>query len=233
MTGNDTCRDYELDARRVFDCLCDGGVAIIYMDVAYAILSGTEEALRRVYAAKARDLNKESGVVGNLDAHEAIQVLPADRRQMIRRITETHNLPLAVIAPYRGHPLMNALSPFLRGISTRAGTVNFLLNAGPLRDAIAALSLEANFPLIASSANRSHRGTKYRVEDIEPEVIAVADIIIDYGPALYMRQSQLAEYPLSSTQIDFAEMKLVRRGMCYDQIAGILADEFNVPLGDC
>ena len=46
--------DYDADAARVFECLQDGGIAIVHMDVAYAIMSGTEDALRRVYAAKAR-----------------------------------------------------------------------------------------------------------------------------------------------------------------------------------
>ena len=34
--------DYDADAARVFECLQDGGIAIVHMDVAYAIMSGTE-----------------------------------------------------------------------------------------------------------------------------------------------------------------------------------------------
>ena len=35
--------DYDADAERVFDRLQAGGIAIVHMDVAYAIMSGTEE----------------------------------------------------------------------------------------------------------------------------------------------------------------------------------------------
>ena len=86
-----------------------------------------------------------------------IQIVDEGARRVIDAVTKTHDLPLSVIAPFREeHSLMRKITPFLMGMSTKAGTVNFLLNASPLRDRIAELSLEANFPLMASSANRSH-----------------------------------------------------------------------------
>ncbi len=215
------------DASRVFDCLRDGGVAIIYMDVAYAIMSGTEDALRRVYEAKGRSPDVASGVVANLATHDAIQQLDDAARRIVRRVVEAHDLPMSVIAPYDAtHPLMAALTPYLTSMGTVDGTVNFLLNSGPLRDRIADLSLAASHPLIASSANRSKQGTKYRVEDIEPEVLAAADLVIDYGPSKYLQTG----FALSSTQIDFRDMSVVRRGVCFDAIAAVFRDEFGIAL---
>lgn len=223
--------DYLSDARRVFGCLRDGGVAIIHMDVAYAIVSGTEAALRRVYAAKQRSLDKASGIVANERTHGEVHILPDWKRQIIKRITEGHNLPLSVIAPYRNdHPLIATLNPFMKNIATQNETVNFLLNASPLRDHIAEFSLKDNFPLIASSANLSHHGTKYSASEIEPEVRAAADVIIDYGPATYHEEGLAAEYALSSTQIDFENMCLVRKGICFPRISGIFRDEFGIEL---
>ena len=111
-------------------------------------------------------------------------------------------------------------------MSTKNKTVNFLLNSSPLRDRIAELSLNANFPLMASSANQSKRGTKYRAEDIEPEVRAVAEVIIDYGPSKYLQRG----YAYSSTQIDFRDMTLVREGVCFAEIEAILNKEFDINL---
>lgn len=227
MTALPTPEAIDRDAARVFDCLKNDGIAIIYMDVAYAIVSGTEAALHRVYKAKGRSMDRRSGVVGNLDFHDAIHVLPDAKRAIVRRIVRDADLPMSVIAPFRAdHPLMAALSPFLLRMATKNDTVNFLLNAGTLRDRLAALSLAESYPLIASSANLSLRGTKYRVEDIEPEVRAAADIIIDYGPATYLQTG----YAYASTQIDFRDMTLVRKGVCFDAIAGILNDEFGIDL---
>jgi tRNA A37 threonylcarbamoyladenosine synthetase subunit TsaC/SUA5/YrdC len=231
MPKIDPTRDYESDALRVFECLQNGGIAIVYMDVAYAIMSGTEDALRRVYAAKKRSLDKASGVVANLQTHDEVQILDDEKRHIVRTIVEKHDLPLSVIAPYKqDHPLMQPLTPFLTGIATKDHTVNFLLNSGMLRDHISALSLKHHFPLIASSANLSHHGTKYRAEDIEPEVRAAADIIIDYGPALYRDAGLSGEHNLSSTQIDFRTMRLVRKGICYEPICMVLKDEFGISL---
>jgi len=221
--------DYDADAAQVFECLRDGGIAIVHMDVAYAIMSGTEEALRRVYGAKARSYDRPSGVVANHRTHREIQIVSEQASRIIEAVTKRHNLPLSVIAPYRDdHPLMRRISPFLMGMSTKDDTVNFLLNASPLRDRIAELSLQANFPLMASSANRSQKGTKYRAEDIEPEVRAAADVIIDYGPSKYLQEG----YAYSSTQIDFRTYDVVRKGVCYDRIAAIFQDEFAIALED-
>jgi tRNA A37 threonylcarbamoyladenosine synthetase subunit TsaC/SUA5/YrdC len=232
MTKQDPTRDYKGDAQRVFDCLRGGGIGIVYMDVAYAIMSGTEEALRRVHKAKNRSLDKASGVVANLRTHDEAQILTDDAKKIVRTIVEKYDLPLSVIAPFKkDHPLMKRLSPFLMSMATKDDTVNFLLNSGPLRDHISELSLAHNIPLIASSANLSQHGTKYRAEDIEPEIRAAADIIIDYGPSTYMENGLADDYNLSSTQIDFRTMRLVRKGICFDPICAVLNDEFGITLG--
>ena len=61
----------------------------------------------------------------------------------------------------------------------------------PAARRIAELSLEANFPLMASSANRSQQGTKYRAEDIEPEVRAVADVLMTTARQNICRKAML------------------------------------------
>ncbi|MCC7426112.1 MAG: Sua5/YciO/YrdC/YwlC family protein [Alphaproteobacteria bacterium] len=218
------------EAERAFDILCRGGVAIIYTDVAYSIVSRTEEALRRVYAAKGRPMARASTLVGNLDAHDALHILPESARRMVRAVTVTHDLPMAVIAEYRAeHPFMRAFSPFLLGMATKDGTLNMLLNSGALRERLAGLSWRAGIPLVASSANASGQGTKYRVEDIEPAVRAVADIICDHGTSRYM-PVPMPPVPTSSTQIDFRTMRVVRYGACFHAIATVLAEEFGVRL---
>ena len=218
--------DVKGDARNAFDCLSRGGVVIAHYDVSYAILCATDESLRRVYAAKSRSYDRASGVIGSVEIHENVHVLDEEKRRMIRAVTVDHDLPLSVIAPYRtDSPFMAKLSPFLLGMATRDGTVNFLLNAGELRDEIAALSWRDQLPLIGSSANASLRGTKYRVEDIEQSVRDCADLIIDYGQSRHART-----VGLSSTQIDFRTMKVVRYGTCFDEIAAVFESEFGVAL---
>ncbi|WP_158215212.1 Sua5/YciO/YrdC/YwlC family protein [Candidimonas nitroreducens] len=214
------------DGQKAFECLQSGGVVILHYDVSYAVLCATDDALRKVYAAKNRSYDRASGVSGSYEIHRKVHVLPEEKKEMIRIIVQEYDLPLSVIAPFAPEdPFIGKLTPFLRGMATRDGTVNFLMNAGKLRDEIAKLSWEHQFPIIGSSANASLKGTKYRVEDIEPEVLAAADLIIDYGPSKHIQTRSL-----SSTQIDFRDFKVVRFGICYDQIAAVLRDRFDIQL---
>ena len=93
--------------------------------------------------------------------------------------------------------------------------------------------MQDNFPLIASSANLSQRGTKYRVKDIETRVKRCADIIINYGPCEIYKEGKTFDHnglSLSSTQIDFRDMSVVRKGVYFKEIYNIFKDEFDINL---
>jgi hypothetical protein len=200
------------DAQRVFECVRDGGVAIIHLDIAYAILARSAEAVRRI--------------LGNHALHEALHILDDRAREMVRRITQHHDLPLAVIAPYhKDHTLLANLDPFVHQHAVKGDTLNILLNAGELRNALADIAVANGVICVGSSANVSLTGTKFRLEDIEPELRAIADVEIDYGLCAYHNPQGL-----SSTMIDFSTMRVQRAGVCYERIAGILKDEFGVEL---
>ena len=68
-------------------------------------------------------------------------------------------------------------------------------------------------------------GSKFRVEDIEPEIIAAADIVVDYGVSKYHNPEGH-----SSTMIDFRDLSIVRRGVCFEAIARVMREEFGVTL---
>ena len=116
------------------------------------------------------------------------------------------------------------MEPEALAASTSAGTVLMLLNAGPFHAAITRLSREALHPPFGSSANLSLSGTKFRVEDIEPEMIAIADIVIDRGLRLYRL------YRASSTLLDLETFEVVRHGGCFELIADALQHRFGITL---
>ncbi|MAV49076.1 MAG: hypothetical protein CMJ02_03905 [Pelagibacteraceae bacterium] len=227
-------RDYLKDAKRVYKILKEGGIAIVYMRNAYAIMSGTDSALQKVYTAKKRSLNRPSGLVANARTHEKLHILSRRKKNIIKKFSKKYNLPISIIAPYRKkHPIISKFSNFSKMLATKNNTVNLLLNSGPLRENIADLSLKDNFPLIASSANLSQRGTKYRVVDIEDRVKKCADIIINYGPCELYKEGKTIDcdgLSLSSTQIDFRDMSIVRKGVYFKEIYNIFKDEFNINL---
>jgi tRNA A37 threonylcarbamoyladenosine synthetase subunit TsaC/SUA5/YrdC len=219
-------KDIAGDAQRVFESVRDGGIAIIHLDVGYAVLARTADAVRRIYAAKRRSFDKPTGLLGNHALHAALHILGDREREMVRRITQDHDLPLAVIAPYRkDHPLLATLDPFVRQNAVKNDTLNILLNAGELRNVIAALAFAQSVVCVGSSANVSLSGTKYRLEDVDPGLRAIADIETDYGLCAHHNPQGL-----SSTMIDFTTFRVQRAGACFERIADVMQREFGIQL---
>jgi tRNA A37 threonylcarbamoyladenosine synthetase subunit TsaC/SUA5/YrdC len=213
------------DARRAFDVLKAGGIAILPNDVGYSLIGGSAAALKRIFEAKQRAQTKLNAMLGNMDVHRAVHILTARQRAIVDAIVVDHDLPLGLIAPaHMDHPLLRDLDPETMRGSTRAGTICMLINAGPFHEAVCRLSFAEGHPLFGSSANLTMTGTKFRVEDIEPEVKAIADIIIDYG----LRKYHL--YKASSTLLDIETMAVVRHGSCFELIADVLNRQFGIIL---
>ena len=91
-------------------------------------------------------------------------------------------------------------------------------------DTLARIGFADGRLIIGSSANVSLQGVKFRVADIEPDIVEAADIVIDYGLMRWNR------YAKSSTMIDVGEMRVVRHGSCFDLIDDLLRRHFGVTL---
>lgn len=209
----------------MFRTLQDGGVAIVPTSIGYAIVGATSEAIRRTHRAKGRAPSKYNAFTGSRALHEEIHVLDGERRAMVRMLTETYDLPVGTIAPCRkDHRIFRNLDPDVYAQSTYEDTAALLLNGGPILVELGRLSHEHGLGVIGSSANRSLQGTKFRVQDIEPEVLAAADEVLDYGLVRW------AAYGKSSTMIDFGTLTTTRVGACYDLICDVLDRHFGVRL---
>lgn len=217
--------DIEGDIRRVFEVLKSGGIAICPNTVGYGIWGGSPEALERIYVTKGRGPHKRNAFITDEVGQREIHDLPRIKQDMIECLTVDHDLPVGVIAPYHPeHPLLRKIDPELFKASTANGTIGMLLNGGPMHTAIGRLSREALHPVFGSSANRSGTGTKFRLEDIQPELRAIADIQVDHGLRRYHY------YQRSSTIINFTDMSVLRMGSCYDLICDVLRRHFKVDL---
>jgi tRNA A37 threonylcarbamoyladenosine synthetase subunit TsaC/SUA5/YrdC len=217
--------DIEVDARRAMDAMLAGGIAIVPTDVGYVILGATAGAVERIVDVKRRAPAKLNAMIGCRELHMALHELDEGARKAIETITEGYDLPVGAVAPARlDHPMLSGLEPEILARSTMNGTIAMLMNAGKLLDAMARISLEAAVPVIGSSANLTLHGTKFRIEDIEAEIVAAADMVIDYG---LMRWSA---YRKSSTMINFGDYSVVRHGSCFDLIADVMRRHFDIAL---
>jgi len=217
--------DVAADARRAFDALKAGGIAIVPNDIGYSILGGSGAALRRIFATKGRAPTKLNAMVGNRDIHREVHRCGARGRDIVQAITEDYDLPLGCIAPCRmDHPLLRRLDRDTIAASTRDETIVVLMNAGRLHAEITRLSHGEGHPLFGSSANRSLGGTKFKIEDIEPEIRAIADAVVDHGLQKYH------PYRASSTLLNVETLQVVRAGSCYEDICYVVERHFGLTL---
>ncbi len=214
------------DIARLFDALAAGGVGIVPLDVAYAVVATTPTGIRRIFETKRRSYDKPSGMFGNWRLSRDIHVMDTQRHAMVREIVEEEGVPFSVVAPFRSdHPLFAAVDPFVMKNSSKGGTLDMLLNAGQFHDAIAEGSVARGTAVFGSSANLSLTGSKYRYEEIETPIRAAAAVHFDYGRSKYAHPDGL-----SSTIIDFTDFSVVRVGHCFDRLTQAFAARFSVAL---
>lgn len=214
--------DLSLLAMELVELVQGGGLAIVQGDVGYGLLTGTAAAARRAHELKGRAAHKRHGLLGNPNLRREIQILDKRADEMVDAITLDYGLPLGVIAPVRlEHPLVVSIDPDTFRAASVNGTMAMLHNNGALAERLAVLSLERDLALLGSSANLSGTGVKYRVEDIEPELVEAVDRVVDRGLCKYHL------YRRSSTMIDFEQMRVTRIGACYEIISEILERNFG------
>lgn len=213
------------DARRAFDVMQKGGIAILPNDVGYCLIAAHRPALKKIFDTKRRAPTKLNAMLGNHALHREPHIVCERGRKIVEAISLDYGLPLGLIAPCRpDHPLLTKLDPDTYERSTKDNTLLMLLNAGPFHAEITRISREEETLLFGSSTNLALHGTKFRVEDMEPEITAIADIIIDYGLMKYH------PWQASSTLINCETCEVVRFGSCYENIADILKRHFTVDL---
>jgi len=216
----------QADVARLLETLYGGGVGIVPLDVAYAVLAAREAGIRRIFAAKQRSYDKPSGMFGNAAMSAELHDMDADRHAMVRELIAEVGRPFSVVAPFHGdHPLLGQVDPFVLESSSKAGTLDMLLNAGQFHDEIAAQALANGRPVFGSSANTSLTGSKYRLAEVDEPVRAAADISFDYGCSRYANA-----HGRSSSIVDFRDFTVIRVGVCFDELKRAFAARFDIEL---
>jgi tRNA A37 threonylcarbamoyladenosine synthetase subunit TsaC/SUA5/YrdC len=214
------------DIARLFDALAAGGIGIVPLDVAYAVVATMPNGIRGIFEAKRRSYDKPSGMFGNWRLSREIHVMDERRHDMVREIVEEERIPFSIVAPFRAnHPLFAAVDPFVMRNSSKGGTLDMLLNAGQFHDAIAAGSAARGTAVFGSSANVSLTGSKYRYQDVDQPIRDAAAVHFDYGQSKYAHKDGL-----SSTIIDFTDFSVIRVGHCFERLKDAFATRFGVTL---
>jgi len=202
------------DVSATLDAIVAGGVAVVPLDVAYAVNAATTEGIQRIFDAKKRSYEKPSGMFANYHMSREIHEMEEWKHDLVETIIEKEDIPFSVVAPFNAsHKFFDNIEPFVLKSSSKAGTLDMLLNAGQFHNEVARQSWERGVPVFGSSANTSLAGSKYRYEDIEPAVREAASIYFDYGLSRYANSAGR-----SSTIIDFRDFTVIRVGVIFDRV---------------
>jgi len=86
------------DVTRLFEAMAAGGVGIVPLDVAYAVVATTPGGIQRIFEAKRRSYDKPSGMFGSWRLSRDVHRLDARRHAMVRELVEEERIPFSVVA---------------------------------------------------------------------------------------------------------------------------------------
>ena len=217
--------DYEADAQAAWDTIYGGGIAIFTSHVGYAMCSATKNAIDKIFKVKRRTPQKFHAMSGNMNLHNEIHIVDQRAKDVLSLITEGFDLPLGTIAPVKlDHPIVKGLPDHVREQTVKNGTLAMLMNAGVMNELMAQKGLDHGRLILGSSANISQQGTKFRVEDIEPDIREAADIIVDHGTSRWESDGR------SSTMINIATLEVIRQGTAFNVIRDAIKRHLDLDL---
>lgn len=151
--------DVQADARRVFEVLKRGGIAICPADVGYAVMATSTKSLEKIFLTKKRGAHKRHAGIGSYAIHKEIHIMDPLHGEIVDHLTQDLDIPVGVIARYNhDHPMIKNIEPATMEACDVDGSISILVNAGAFQDALTALTFAENTPLLGSSANLSGTG---------------------------------------------------------------------------
>ena len=200
------------DVRAFERCIAGGGVAVFPADTIYGLACDptSTAAVRRLYALKGRPPAKPAAVMFFTleDAHGALPELGERTRAAVRALLPG-GLTLLLANPAHRFPLACGPDPDTLGLRV------------PDVDVLRAVSL----PVLQSSANLSGGPDARTLADVDPQIRAAADLVLD-GGALVGTPSTVLD--LRAYEDDCCWTVLRDGAVSREAIAGALADAGRV-----
>jgi L-threonylcarbamoyladenylate synthase len=160
------------DARRLQECVAEGGVAVFPTDTVYGLCCDPddERAAARLYELKGRPARRSSAVMFFALDH-ALEVLD--------ELTEAERLALGVLLP-GPLTLLLANRPQRFGAACRRDPGTLGLRVPRLPENLSAL-VSIDCPVMQSSANLSGEQDARSLEEIPQQLLDGADLVLDGG----------------------------------------------------
>jgi tRNA A37 threonylcarbamoyladenosine synthetase subunit TsaC/SUA5/YrdC len=147
------------DAQHIFTVLKSGGIALCPTDLGYALMSTSSLALEKIFMTKQRAAQKRHPMMGSYVLHKELHILPPERAEIVRVLTQNLKVPLAVVAKYDPeHRVIKKVDEDGLEASTADGTIVLMMGTGAVSEEVTKLCEAEGLVLQGSSANPSGTG---------------------------------------------------------------------------
>jgi L-threonylcarbamoyladenylate synthase len=159
-------------ARRLRECLANGGVAVFGADTVYGLGCDPEcrTAVERLYELKGRSAERPAAVMF-FALEAALRALPELRARERAAISALLPGPVTLLLPNRSRRFPLACAPDPSTVGLRVPL---------LGDSLKALGAVLS-PMLQSSANLSGEAEARRLTDVPPSLLEGADLVLDAG----------------------------------------------------
>jgi tRNA A37 threonylcarbamoyladenosine synthetase subunit TsaC/SUA5/YrdC len=203
----------EADARRTYEVLAAGGLALARTNTGYGLVAMKSDAVRRIYALKGRSAQKPCVTVGTMAILDDVAIgIEQDTHGWLARAVA--RWPMAVIArTNRRSALLSGWEPFVASQCTKADTIATFFGVGELIAATATIAHGHGQLIVGSSANLAGTGNNYTLDAVPDEIRRDVDLELDYGVAPFTADKKLA-----STILDLTRGTFQREGVAFAEV---------------
>lgn len=207
----------EKEAQKVYRIVKAGGLVIVPNKVGYGFNCHSGEAVKRKYDLKGRELSNKCICVANMDIF--CELADCSREEKIIAEEVSKRYMVSFVTPYNPKSrFLTKLDEFAFQQVTKGGTIGIYLNSGDLEERIIQLGEKDDILIIGSSANITHTGNNYTIEEVEKRIRNGVDYIVDGGIVEYHNPEKKA-----GTIIDIKTLKPIRKGSLYKEIMGTIS----------
>lgn len=212
---------FEKSVKQTYECVKTGGLALIPTSVSYGLVGHSKESLEKKYRLKKRDLFNNCIIPANRRLLRKITLLTGGDLEIAEHLSEKYML--ALICPINSFsPFFNNLDPFvLEHVIKKDNTAALYMNLGRFADKLVEIAEKDNFLLVGSSANISHTGNNYALEEVEEDIKKEVDFIYDGGLCVYHHPTGRPGSILDIRDISkTGNINFTRKGALYPEIYG-------------
>lgn len=185
-----------------------GDLCLLKGDIGYGLLGNSEQAIRKMYAAKGRPFSNPCIVISNMAILRDIALFP--NREIERWVEQiSAETTLAVVLPVNpASRLLPTLPEWVYGQVVTNATIASFLNVGPFLEEVIERARRQQMMIVGSSANPSSHGNIYDYAELPPQIVAAPDFAINHGRSRHANPERKA-----TTIVNFTNWTIKREGV--------------------